>query len=209
VFPSAFVDWRWWILVVMVVVGSRRSSTVTLDLCGWKGVPADGSGGDSSPVHTVRERSRVFVGAGSASSRALLGELRRGSALMNGCQRCWALVIVVGAGGMGMGRCHLLSMVALVVVGGVVNLQDVVVVVEESNNVTRCNIGLVVTYNANITPRDVVEFTCKITCRCSHVKILFTSYICRILFGHVLDECYCQLVIQNHWLASIQSMHIF
>jgi hypothetical protein len=122
---------------------------------------------------------------------------------VNGSERWWALVIIVGAGRMGMGRCRLSSMVALVVVGGVVNLQDVVVVVEESN------VGIVVTYNANVTPRDIVEFTCKITCRYSHVKILFTSYICRILFGHVLDECYCQLVIQNHWLASIQSMHIF
>jgi hypothetical protein len=133
--------------VVVVVVGSRRSSTVTLDLRGWKGVPVNGSGEDSSLVHTVRERSRVFVGAGSASSRALLGELRQGSALVNSCERWWALVIVVGAGGMGVGCCHLSSMVALVVVGGVVNLQDVVVVVEESNNVTRCNIGIIVTYN--------------------------------------------------------------
>jgi hypothetical protein len=100
--------------MVVVVVGSRRSSTVTLDLRGWKGVPVDGSGEDSSPVHTVRERSRVFVGAGSASSRALLGEVRRGSALVNGCERWWALVIVVGADGMGVGRCRLSSMVVLI-----------------------------------------------------------------------------------------------
>ena len=33
--------------------------------------------------------------------------------------------------------------------------------------------------------------------------------ICRILFGCVLDECYCQFIIQTHRLASIQSMHIF
>ena len=30
-----------------------------------------------------------------------------------------------------------------------------------------------------------------------------------LLFGHVLDECYCQLVIQTHRLTSIQSMQIF
>jgi hypothetical protein len=62
-------------------------------------------------------------------------------------------VTVVGASGMGVGRGRLSSMVVLgvvggvvnlSVVGGVVNLQDVVVVVEErSNNVTRCNVGIV------------------------------------------------------------------
>ena len=30
-----------------------------------------------------------------------------------------------------------------------------------------------------------------------------------ILFGRVLDKCYCPLVIQTHQLTSIQSIHIF
>jgi hypothetical protein len=62
-------------------------SIVALDLCGWKGVSVDGSGGDSSLC--LHERLMVFVGAGSASLRALLGELCRG----------WALVNIVSAGG--------------------------------------------------------------------------------------------------------------
>jgi hypothetical protein len=60
-----------------------------------------------------------------------------------------------GTGGTGLGRCHLLSMVVLAVVGGIVNLKDVVVVVEESSNVMRCNIDIVLIF----------------TCRCSQVKI--------------------------------------
>jgi hypothetical protein len=106
----------------MVVVGTRPRSARWV-LC-----------------HCVRERSRVFVGAGSAFSRALLGEFRREWALGSGCARWRAFAIVVGAGGMGVGRCRLSSMV---VVGGVVNLPDVVVMVEERNNVTRCNVGIV------------------------------------------------------------------
>ena len=39
--------------------------------------------------------------------------------LVNGCERMWALVTVVGASGMGVVRCRLLSMVVLVGVGRV------------------------------------------------------------------------------------------
>jgi hypothetical protein len=46
--PFAFIDGRWWILV-LVAVGSGCLSTVALDLHGWKGVSIDGSGGDLSP----------------------------------------------------------------------------------------------------------------------------------------------------------------
>jgi hypothetical protein len=65
----------------------------------------------------------------------------------------------------------------------------------------------------NVTPRDVVDIHTQDHMQMfsseNHAALLFTTYICRILFGRVLDECYCQLVIQTHWLASIQSMHIF
>ena len=64
---------------------------------------------------------------------------------------------------------------------------DVMVVVEEGSNVTTCNVGI------------VLIFTCKI----------MWMFICRVLFGRVVDECYCQLVIQTHRLTSIQSVHIF
>jgi hypothetical protein len=62
--PSAFVDGRWWILVVFVG-GGGRSSRVVLDLHRWKGVPVDGSGGDSSPfsqVDVVRPSPRATEG---------------------------------------------------------------------------------------------------------------------------------------------------
>jgi hypothetical protein len=56
---------------------------------------------------------------------------------MSGCERGRVFVIVVGSSGMWVGHCRLSLMV---VVGGVVNLPDVVVVVEERSNVTRCNV---------------------------------------------------------------------
>jgi hypothetical protein len=50
--PSVFVNGRWWILVVFAG-GGGRLSRVVLDLHRWKGVPVDGSGGDSSPFSQV------------------------------------------------------------------------------------------------------------------------------------------------------------
>ena len=41
-----------------------------------------------------------------------------------------------------------------------------------------------------------------------HTQDPMQMLICHILFGCVVDECYCQLVIQTHQLASIQSIHI-
>ena len=56
------------------------------------------------------------------------------------------------------------------------------------------------------TSQDVTQLYC-LLCVDSHMQDHMQS--CCILFGHVLDECYCQLVIQIHRLASIQSMQIF
>ena len=40
----------------------------------------------------------------------------------------------------------------------------------------------------------------------SHVK---STTSCRVLFGHILNHCYCKLVIQTHLFASIQSLAYF
>jgi hypothetical protein len=50
--PSAFVNGRWWIRIV-VVGGSGRSSMVALDLRGRMLAVVDGSDGDSSPFSQV------------------------------------------------------------------------------------------------------------------------------------------------------------
>jgi hypothetical protein len=106
---------------VLVVVGSGRLSIVALDLCGWKGVSVDGSGGDSSlclqVIDGVHWRRICFV-EGIVEQALLRVDAHEH------CEHWWAFVIVVGTRGMGVGCCRLSLTVVFIVVGGVVNLQD-------------------------------------------------------------------------------------
>jgi DhnA family fructose-bisphosphate aldolase class Ia len=106
----------------------------------------------------------------------------------------------MGTSGMGVGCGRLSSMVVLGVdggvmnlgvVGGVMNLQDVVVVVEErSNNVTMCNIGIVL-HNAQryLHLVTLLIFTCKITCRCSHVKS-HSAFVYNLHLSYLVWPCF-------------------
>jgi hypothetical protein len=72
-----------------------------------------------------------------------------------------------------------------------VKLQHVVVVVmEERSIVMRCNVGIVYCDIVDIHMQDHMQmFSCE-----NHSLPLFPTYTCCILFGHVLDKCYCTSV---------------
>jgi hypothetical protein len=113
------------------------------------------------------------MGAGYALSRALLGELHRevGTHEWLGALVGWLWALVEWGWA--------------VVIGSVVKLQHVVVVVvEERSNARRCNIGIVYCDIVDIHMQDHMQmFSCE-----NHSLLLFTTYICCILFVHVLDD---------------------
>jgi hypothetical protein len=99
-------------------------------------------------------------------------------------------------------------MVVLVVVGSIMNLKDVVL--EEGSHVTTCNIALCNTM-PTLHLMTVLIFTCKITCRCSHVKItLLFVYNFDLLYPVWL--CFRQMLLPIRHpkpLAHIHPIHAY